>query len=183
MLSFANNRLANAVFGQLGENLAQNSKIFACVHQHNWAAKLKLKVILKSLQNARRIFDHLYDMALEGQNPSPTDIDTAIKMLSLDPLSEDHSTAKIITNLSNENEIAKIETNEKNIIAKTPNQNIYLRALGNSELVFSIGPAGTGKTYLAVAHAVMLLERGIIERIILSRPAVEAGERLGIFTW
>ena len=54
-----------------------------------------------------------------------------------------------------------------------------MRALERSELVFGIGPAGTGKTYLAVAHAAMLLERGVVERIILSRPAVEAGERLG----
>ena len=54
-----------------------------------------------------------------------------------------------------------------------------MRALERSELVFGIGPAGTGKTYLAVAHAAMLLERGMVERIILSRPAVEAGERLG----
>ena len=54
-----------------------------------------------------------------------------------------------------------------------------MRALERSELVFGIGPAGTGKTYLAVAHAAMLLERGMVDRIILSRPAVEAGERLG----
>ena len=54
-----------------------------------------------------------------------------------------------------------------------------MRALERSELVFGIGPAGTGKTYLAVAHAAMLLERGAVERIVLSRPAVEAGERLG----
>ena len=54
-----------------------------------------------------------------------------------------------------------------------------MRALDHTELVFGIGPAGTGKTYLAVAHAAMLLERGMVERIVLSRPAVEAGERLG----
>lgn len=52
-------------------------------------------------------------------------------------------------------------------------------AMENREMVFGVGPAGTGKTYLAVAHAAMLLERGAVERIILSRPAVEAGERLG----
>ncbi|MFZ2102227.1 MAG: PhoH family protein, partial [Oricola sp.] len=65
------------------------------------------------------------------------------------------------------------------VFARTPNQDAYIRALDRSELVFGIGPAGTGKTYLAVAHAAMLLERGAVERIILSRPAVEAGERLG----
>jgi phosphate starvation-inducible PhoH-like protein len=54
-----------------------------------------------------------------------------------------------------------------------------MRAMERAELVFGVGPAGTGKTYLAVAHAATLLERGDINRIILSRPAVEAGERLG----
>ncbi|RVM02015.1 PhoH family protein, partial [Sinorhizobium meliloti] len=58
-------------------------------------------------------------------------------------------------------------------------QDSYIRAMERAELVFGVGPAGTGKTYLAVAHAAQLLERGAVDRIILSRPAVEAGERLG----
>ncbi|MBV9701921.1 MAG: PhoH family protein, partial [Methylobacteriaceae bacterium] len=58
-------------------------------------------------------------------------------------------------------------------------QDAYLTALRRHELVFAEGPAGTGKTWLAVGHAVSLLEQGIVERLILSRPAVEAGERLG----
>jgi phosphate starvation-inducible PhoH-like protein len=74
---------------------------------------------------------------------------------------------------------AQIATRKKTIFARTPNQDAYIRALDRAELVFGIGPAGTGKTYLAVAHAAMMLERGSVERIILSRPAVEAGERLG----
>ncbi len=74
---------------------------------------------------------------------------------------------------------AQISTRKKTIYARSLNQDAYMRALERSELVFGIGPAGTGKTYLAVAHAAMLLERGMVERIILSRPAVEAGERLG----
>jgi rRNA maturation RNase YbeY len=63
--------------------------------------------------------------------------------------------------------------------ARTLAQSTYIRALDKTDLVFGIGPAGTGKTYLAVAYAAQCLERGIVERIILSRPAVEAGERLG----
>src|SRR6185437_9450686 len=62
---------------------------------------------------------------------------------------------------------------------RTANQAAYLRALRANELVFGLGPAGTGKTYLAVAMAVDMLMGGTVERIILSRPAVEAGERLG----
>jgi phosphate starvation-inducible PhoH-like protein len=75
--------------------------------------------------------------------------------------------------------MAQISTRKKTIVARTPTQDAYMRALERSELVFGVGPAGTGKTYLAVAQAAQLLERGAIDRIILSRPAVEAGERLG----
>ena len=74
---------------------------------------------------------------------------------------------------------AQIVTRKRTIYARSLNQDAYMRALERSELVFGIGPAGTGKTYLAVAQAAMLLERGMVERIVLSRPAVEAGERLG----
>jgi phosphate starvation-inducible protein PhoH and related proteins len=63
--------------------------------------------------------------------------------------------------------------------ARTAGQDAYLRALKNNTLVFATGPAGTGKTWLAVAHAVLLFERREVDRIVLSRPAVEAGERLG----
>jgi phosphate starvation-inducible PhoH-like protein len=65
------------------------------------------------------------------------------------------------------------------VAPKTPGQANYLQALANCELVFGLGPAGTGKTFLAVAHGAGLLLRGEVDRLIVSRPAVEAGERLG----
>src|SRR5690606_24094630 len=74
---------------------------------------------------------------------------------------------------------AQIATRRRVVKARTPAQSAYIRALEETDLVFGIGPAGTGKTYLAVAYAAQCLERGLVERIILSRPAVEAGERLG----
>ena len=72
-----------------------------------------------------------------------------------------------------------VETWRKKIIAKTPGQAAYLDLLRSREVVFGLGPAGTGKTYMAVAKAVESLKKREIERIVLSRPAVEAGERLG----
>src|SRR5262249_35220691 len=75
--------------------------------------------------------------------------------------------------------LAQIRTRRKVITARWPNQGTYIHRLDSFDLVFGLGPAGTGKTYLAVAYAAMCLERGLVERIILSRPAVEAGERLG----
>jgi len=72
-----------------------------------------------------------------------------------------------------------IQTKKRKIVPRSQNQKKYFQLLNNKSVVFSIGPAGTGKTYLAVAKAVSYLQQGIIKKIILSRPAVEAGEKLG----
>jgi len=73
----------------------------------------------------------------------------------------------------------ELRTERRTILPRSPNQARYLRALLDHDLVFALGPAGTGKTYLAVAVALVMLRQRRIDRIILSRPAVEAGERLG----
>ena len=72
-----------------------------------------------------------------------------------------------------------IQTKKRKIVARSKNQKIYFNLLNTKNIVFAIGPAGTGKTYLAVAKAVSYLQEGIVKKIILSRPAVEAGEKLG----
>ena len=72
-----------------------------------------------------------------------------------------------------------IRTRKKTIVPRSPVQTVYMEALARDEMIFALGPAGTGKTYLAVAQAVSQLVSGTVDRLILSRPAVEAGERLG----
>ena len=72
-----------------------------------------------------------------------------------------------------------LHTRRTDLRARTPNQSVYLDHIANHDITFGIGPAGTGKTYLAVACAVDALERSAVQRIVLTRPAVEAGERLG----
>ncbi len=74
---------------------------------------------------------------------------------------------------------AILSTRGRTIRPKTPGQKAYVDAIDDSTIVFGIGPAGTGKTYLAMAKAVQALQRKEVDRIILTRPAVEAGERLG----
>jgi phosphate starvation-inducible PhoH-like protein len=76
-------------------------------------------------------------------------------------------------------DLPQIRTRRGAISPRTPAQSAYMDLLARHEMVFGIGPAGTGKTYLAVAHGVALLQAGRVDRIVLSRPAVEAGERLG----
>jgi phosphate starvation-inducible PhoH-like protein len=72
-----------------------------------------------------------------------------------------------------------LHTRRADLKARTPNQSVYLENIANHDITFGIGPAGTGKTYLAVACAVDALERSAVQRIVLTRPAVEAGEKLG----
>ena len=76
-------------------------------------------------------------------------------------------------------EDTQLTTRRTDLRARTSNQGVYLQSIAANDITFGIGPAGTGKTYLAVACAVDALERGNVQRIILTRPAVEAGERLG----
>ena len=72
-----------------------------------------------------------------------------------------------------------IRTRKKTIVPRSPTQIDYMKALISNDVIFALGPAGTGKTYVAVAQAVAQLISGSVQRLILSRPAVEAGERLG----
>ncbi|MDB2388635.1 PhoH family protein, partial [Alphaproteobacteria bacterium] len=88
---------------------------------------------------------------------------------------------KVNSNANKAKEVIKykFETWKKTIIPKSLGQNSYFEALNDYELVFGLGPAGTGKSYLAVAKGIDMLKKGLVEKIILTRPAVEAGERLG----
>lgn len=81
--------------------------------------------------------------------------------------------------MSSQEALPVLHTKRKQIRAKTSGQETYLEAISNNRIVFGIGPAGTGKTYLAMAKAVEALESGSVSRIVLTRPAVEAGESLG----
>ncbi len=114
---------------------------------------------------ARQVLEALYTRIAAGETIGPGDFDGLIRHA-------DHRAPE-------ESGQAQIVTRKRTIKARTPTQSTYIRALQKIDLTFGIGPAGTGKTYLAVAMAAHCLEKGEIERIILSRPAVEAGERLG----
>ena len=112
---------------------------------------------------------HLYERLKRGQEVDLPAVEGAIRLAE----------AELDEGLSLRREESAFRTRKRRIMARSPGQSAYIRALRENELVFALGPAGTGKTYLAVAAAVDLLMSGRVERIILSRPAVEAGERLG----
>ena len=175
VLTFDNNDHARALYGQFDENLALIEQRLG-VDVRSKGNQVSIRGEPVATEQARRALDYLYDrLAAGGEEPDTAEVDGALRMAAA---ADDQLSLPTITSPA-KLAAAQISTRKKTIFARTPNQDAYIRALDRAELVFGIGPAGTGKTYLAVAHAAMLLERGAVERIILSRPAVEAGERLG----
>ena len=172
-LAFEDNRLASLLFGQFDEHLAmleQQLGIEAIARGN----LVDLRGPSGQIRRARVALEHLYSQLEEGKSIERGDVDGALRMaaaddqLSLPTLDKRGKLA-----------MAQIGTRKKVVQARTPTQDAYIRGMDKHEMVFGIGPAGTGKTYLAVAYAASLLERGAVDRIILTRPAVEAGERLG----
>ncbi|WP_459675549.1 PhoH family protein [Acidisoma sp. 7E03] len=122
----------------------------------------------EAVETAQATLNDLYGRLERGQRLSAGDIDAAIKLNTRGaeprlPLAD----------------LPAIRTRKGIIEPRSPAQGGYMEMLSRHEMVFGVGPAGTGKTYLAVAQAVAMLQTGQVDRIILSRPAVEAGERLG----
>ncbi|MFT2689221.1 PhoH family protein [Clavibacter zhangzhiyongii] len=118
---------------------------------------------------ARRLIDEVVTMVEDGQHVEPQEIETSARRLGEDD-------ARTLSDVLSE---AIVQSRGRTVRPKTQGQKQYVQAIDENTIVFGIGPAGTGKTYLAMAKAVQALQRKEVERIILTRPAVEAGERLG----
>ncbi len=166
-VEFADNRLLVDLCGAHDANLAriEAETGVQIVHRGN---QLVLMGPQDVREEAAQVLKALYARLEAGQGLENGDIDAEMRL----------SNAVVPTESSAEGRIV-IKTRKKQISPRSPAQNAYVRALLEKELVFGIGPAGTGKTYLAVAVAVNMFISGRVDRIILSRPAVEAGERLG----
>ncbi len=119
--------------------------------------------------SAKRLVEELISMVRNGHDIGQPEVETSARMLRADPGA---SPAELLSQ-------AILTNRGKSIRPKTLGQKEYVDAIDQNTIVFGIGPAGTGKTYLAMAKAVQALQRKEVERIILTRPAVEAGERLG----
>jgi phosphate starvation-inducible PhoH-like protein len=173
-LAFDNNRLASQLYGEFDQNLALIERRLG-VDARARGNMVTLAGPPPALALARRVLESLYDRLLEGHDLVQGDVDGAIRMAE----AEEAQLPLPTLDESSRMRLARIATRKKSVVARTPMQDAYIRAFDRCQLVFGLGPAGTGKTYLAVAFAAAMLERGDVERIILSRPAVEAGERLG----
>jgi phosphate starvation-inducible PhoH-like protein len=170
-LTFEDNGRCALLFGQHHEYLAR-------IEQHIPATLVARGNVVtisgdaEQIEVAKAVLNDLDRRLEEGIDLSRSEVDAAIRMVvggaPADPSEkgfrgQDHL----------------IETERKRISPRSPNQARYIKLMQEHDLVFGLGPAGTGKTYLAVAMGASLLRRRVVDRLILSRPAVEAGERLG----
>jgi len=166
IISFNNESLIPNLFGQFDKNLRRIEYLLN-VNLHGRGKNVSIsgeKALL-----AKNVLNDLYGQLEKGFDIDFEEVDASIRMNSV----ENNFIKKI------GDETPLIRTEKKTVRARTHKQNEYINALNISELTFGVGPAGTGKTYLPVAHAVEMLEKEEVSKIILSRPAVEAGEKLG----
>jgi len=165
-VEFDDNRLLPAVFGEHGRNLARLEQRLG-ISLNNRGNQVTISGPMQAVETARDALDRLYRSAGRGHNVEQAEVDAAVRMAEK-PDGDSAMGAEPF-----------IQTRRKRIVARSPNQARYMQTIQEHEMVFATGPAGTGKTYLAVCAAVAMMTAGRVDRIVLSRPAVEAGERLG----
>lgn len=168
-LTFADNHHAQTLFGSHNAHLALMEDALGVVLEAR-GGEVFIDGSPENVETTERVLIGLYDRLVRGQDVGTQEVVAALRMTG----NPQRSGGGDIDDLNLE-----VRTNRRVISPRSSNQAEYLRAIDASELVFAIGPAGTGKTYLAVAKAVERLVHGEVDRIILSRPAVEAGEQLG----
>ena len=174
-LSFDNQSLLGALFGQFDANLVQVENrlgVFISARGN----ELHLEGPEDSVARARDVLRAMYDKLAVGQ-----DLDAGL-IESIIAMSDEPTLDGIVDAEPGERAgmpPIMIRTRRKTIVPRSATQATYMRSLVRDDIIFALGPAGTGKTYLAVAQAVAQLITGSVQRLILSRPAVEAGEKLG----
>jgi phosphate starvation-inducible PhoH-like protein len=172
VLTFDDNRLASQLFGQYGQNLALIERRLGVVADQR-GNQVALEGSRDGVEQAQRVLEGLYEHLKRGDELVSGDVEGAIRLAIAQGSLFDYDPAAARPSFE------EINLRKRPVRARTAAQDAYIRSLRRHALVFGTGPAGTGKTWLAVAHAVQLFERKEVDRIILSRPAVEAGERLG----
>ena len=162
-------QLANLLFGQQNRNLKLVERMLG-VRVGSRGSELTIEGDDAQVLLARRLFEEVHGLLKAGYMVSPADLDYATRILSAD------SRAQLRDIFL---DTIFVSTRKKVIAPKSLAQKAYVDAIRKHDVVFGIGPAGTGKTYLAMAMAVSFLVKKEVSRIVLVRPAVEAGEKLG----
>jgi phosphate starvation-inducible PhoH-like protein len=170
LLQFDDNNLLPPLYGEHDQHLTRLESQLG-VRLAARGNRISIAGPADAVRAAELALNGLYERLRKGLEVGDGEVDAAVRMVVQAPA------GTAVADIHAED--LAITTRKRRLSPRSPNQAAYMRALRSHELVFAIGPAGTGKTYLAVAMAVSLMMEGRVERIILSRPAVEAGERLG----
>ena len=168
-LEFDDNLLLPLLYGERDQHLDRIERQLG-VSVVTRGNRLAISGPASATEAAHIALSQLYDRLKRGQEVDLPAVEAAVRLAKAEL--DDKS-------LDLWREDTAFRTRKRRITARSPGQAAYINAIRDNELVFGLGPAGTGKTYIAVAAAIDLLMTGRVERIILSRPAVEAGERLG----
>jgi phosphate starvation-inducible PhoH-like protein len=172
-LTFDKPQLLSVLFGQYDQNLvALENRLDVFITARG--NRVGLEGPAEQVALARDVLNDLYKRIQRGEEADAGLVDAAIAMAS-----EPELDGIVRAEAGDRAPQIMIRTRKKTIVPRTPMQAVYMRELVTNDMIFALGPAGTGKTYLAVAQAVAQLITGSVQRLILSRPAVEAGERLG----
>ena len=167
-LELENIEAVKVLYGELNSNLKEIENEFD-ISIHTRGNKITLKGNEERTAEAGMLMGQMYSLIEKGYVLQPSDIKIAKRLLS----QKDASLEEIFL------DTVCISVRKKIISPKTINQKLYIDAIRRNDMVFGIGPAGTGKTYLAMAMAVSAFTNKKVNRIVLARPAVEAGEKLG----
>ena len=173
-IQFDDNALLPLLFGEHDQHLLRIEQQLG-VSLASRGNRLAISGPAASVEAANAALMALYQRLKKGLEVGDGEVDAVVRMTMQAPDSESGEEAVRAVHADD----MAIMTRKRRLTPRSPGQKAYIQALRSHELVFGIGPAGTGKTYLAAAMAVSMLMEGAVERIILSRPAVEAGERLG----
>jgi phosphate starvation-inducible protein PhoH and related proteins len=171
-VSFEKPQLLGTLFGQYDQNLVAIENRLG-VYISARGNRIQIEGQAEQAARARDVLTGLYNRVSHGHEIDAGVVDGVIAM-SAEPTLD----GIVRTDVAEPPSIM-IRTRKKSIVPRTAAQIGYMEALGREDVIFALGPAGTGKTYVAVAQAVQQLITGSVSRLILSRPAVEAGERLG----
>jgi phosphate starvation-inducible PhoH-like protein len=170
-IEFEEATILGALFGQFDANLVQiENRLGVFISARGNRAQIEGPE--DAVGRARDVLKAMHQRLIQGHELDPGAVESII-MMSAEPTLEG-----IVTGDDGAPPIM-IRTRKKTIVPRSATQIEYMRALASKDVIFALGPAGTGKTYVAVAQAVAQLMTGSVQRLILSRPAVEAGERLG----
>lgn len=178
-MTFQDNSLIPLLFGEHNAHLSYLEKMLD-VDIANRGNTVSIKGSAKAMQTTEAVLQMMWTKLQKDNDVSISDFDAAVKFArgerTASPVNGPHQAHE---NFLDEKAAIKASPGGRSVAPRSANQSAYIEAMRTHDMVFGVGPAGTGKTFLAVAAAVEMYRAGEVERLVFTRPAVEAGERLG----